>query len=172
MFNICTMRSIKRSLVELVAPRLRFAAVSAAITIAAMPLCDRALSQTASQILREAKQAERTGAHRKAFDLYSTLLGGDSLSNAERRELLKRRAYLNERFNQVENALEDWSNAIEIEPVDPTLFASRGFLFLRMRLYDEPDRILQEGTRSTQSHQSMRMGWVAWIPIAETTTRR
>jgi tetratricopeptide (TPR) repeat protein len=100
-------------------------------------VCGGALGETGSKIQAEAKKADRAGAHDRAIELYSTALSDASTSDAGRRDILKARAYLNERVKQIDRALEDWTSAIAIEPVAPRLYASRGFFYLRQRRYDD-----------------------------------
>lgn len=102
----------------------------------AVLICSGALGETGSQVRADAERAERAGAHGRAIELYSTAIGSASTSNAERRDMLKQRAYLNERIGETDHALEDWSSAIDIEPVDAALYGSRGFFYLRLHRYD------------------------------------
>ncbi|MBR1213673.1 tetratricopeptide repeat protein [Bradyrhizobium sp. JYMT SZCCT0180] len=117
-----------------------------AATAAMMLICSGSPGESGSKVRAEAERAERVGAHDRAIELYSTAFGDASISNAERRDILKRRARLNERINQIDRALGDWSGAISIEPVDPVLYASRGFLFLRLRRYDDALADFAKGT--------------------------
>ncbi len=106
--------------------------------IAAMAFtCSGAPADADSRIHTEVKHAERAGAFDRAIELLSTAISDDSISNAERRNILNQRAYLYERIGQTDRAVVDWSSAIAIEPVDPALYASRGFLYLRQHRYDD-----------------------------------
>ncbi|MGY3031588.1 tetratricopeptide (TPR) repeat protein [Bradyrhizobium sp. USDA 4354] len=113
----------------------KFVAIWAAIAAMAFT-CSGAPADTDSRIHTEVKQAERAGAFDRAIELLSTAISNGSISNAERRNILKQRAYLYERIGQTDRAVVDWSSAIAIEPVDPALYASRGFFYLRLHRYD------------------------------------
>jgi hypothetical protein len=67
--------------------------------------------------------------------------------------MLKRRAWVNERINQIDRAAEDWSSAVNMEPVDPDLYGSRGFFYLRQHRYDDALARTWDGRSSR-----MRMG--------------
>jgi len=111
-------------------------AICAAI-VTGSSLYSGALAQNVSHIVLDAEQAEKAGAHDRAIDLYSTALASDSISNTERRKILKQRARANERINQIDRAAEDWSSAVNTQPVDPAMYGSRGFFYLRLHRYDD-----------------------------------
>jgi tetratricopeptide (TPR) repeat protein len=105
--------------------------------MASLSLCGTAVAQSSVQLLTEAENAEKSGSHSRAVELYSAALSDKSISDGERRAILKSRAFANERINQANGALEDWTAAISIEPVDASLYGSRGFFYLRLGRHDE-----------------------------------
>jgi tetratricopeptide (TPR) repeat protein len=118
--------------------RKRFLRIAVCLAvIIALPSISSVFADTSSGILVEAERAEKAGAYSRAIDLYSTALADTSISNAERRDILKRRAFANEHANRIDRATDDWNAAIGIEPIDPAFYGSRGFFHLRHRNYDK-----------------------------------
>jgi tetratricopeptide (TPR) repeat protein len=112
----------------------------------ALPPCRNALAEAVSQVVTEAEQAERARNYSRAIDLYSVALNDSSLSNEKRRLLLKKRAFVNEWANRADQAVADWSAALAIEPIDPAIYGSRGFFYLRTGRYDDALADFSKGT--------------------------
>jgi tetratricopeptide (TPR) repeat protein len=88
-------------------------------------------------LVREAEAAEAAGDHPRAIELYSSALADASISNDDRRSMLRGRAYVLEWARRYPDAEADWSAALAIEPVDPVLYYRRGLFYQRRERHDE-----------------------------------
>jgi tetratricopeptide (TPR) repeat protein len=84
----------------------------------------------------EAQKAEADRHFGKALDIYGqAMVPGASVQNL--RLLLKKRALVFEQIHQPVKAEADFTAALGVEPVDPTLYADRGYFYLRQNRYDK-----------------------------------
>jgi tetratricopeptide (TPR) repeat protein len=89
------------------------------------------------RVIRENKNRDRSAEHNQEIERYSTALRQDSLSQIERRELLRRRALVFESAKRFADAEADWNAALAIEPIEPALYFKRGFFYERLKRYDD-----------------------------------
>jgi tetratricopeptide (TPR) repeat protein len=89
------------------------------------------------RVLRESRSADRTLEHNQAIETYSAALRADGLSNLDRRELLRRRAFVLESAKKYAEAEADWNAALAIEPIDPAFYVKRGFFYERHKRHDD-----------------------------------
>jgi tetratricopeptide (TPR) repeat protein len=92
-------------------------------------------SETLSQQVRDAQSAEAKWQFGKAIDIYGLALGA-APSDQSLRQLLKRRALAFEKISLLPKAEVDFTSALAVVPVDPMLYADRGYFYLRHKRYD------------------------------------
>ena len=88
-------------------------------------------------LYQEARDAERARDYQRAVDLYTQALADGERPAKVRQELLRRRASTYEDLRQYERTEADLTAALQIEPVDPDLYATRGFFLTRRNRTDE-----------------------------------
>ena len=143
-----------------------------AAIVTGLSLYSGALAETVSQIVSDAEKAEKAGAYNRAIDLYSNALASDSISNTERRKILKQRAWVNERINQIDRPPKTGRAPSIFNRSIPICMVLEAFsicviIGMTMRL-----QILQEARRLTQNRRPLHTARAVCIPSAEGLTRR
>lgn len=94
------------------------------------PVQAQSLSEKLNQRIGEAHKAESGRNFERALSMY-----GDALSmppvGDDRRSVLKMRAKLFEQLEEYTRAEDDLTKALEVEPLDPSLYVDRGFFYMR-----------------------------------------
>ncbi|MCA1498921.1 MULTISPECIES: tetratricopeptide repeat protein [unclassified Bradyrhizobium] len=86
---------------------------------------------------KRASQAERSHDYQRAVDLYTQGLEESSYRADARRALLRQRAFAYENLKQYDRAEADYNASLQIEPLDPSFYAKRGFYLIRRGRYDD-----------------------------------
>jgi tetratricopeptide (TPR) repeat protein len=116
------------------------------------------LSEKLTEILKEAQRAEAQRLYERAIELYQQVLGTGMADAGQRRELLKLRAVAYERTNELLKAETDFTAAINVEPVDPTAFADRGYFYLRRGRYPDALDDFVAGSRLAPKNAAFQYG--------------
>jgi tetratricopeptide (TPR) repeat protein len=107
------------------------------------------LSEMLSQQILEAQKAEAERHFGKAIDIYGRAMGqGIAVVEEHLRLLLKKRALDFERTNQLAKAEADLTAALNVKPIDPTLYADRGYFYLRQNQYERALADFASGSRA------------------------
>ncbi|MDF0517732.1 tetratricopeptide repeat protein [Bradyrhizobium yuanmingense] len=86
---------------------------------------------------KRARQAKRSHDYQRAVDLYTQGLEESSYGADARRALLRQRAFAYEDLKQYDRAEADYNASLQIEPLDPSFYAKRGFYLIRRGRYDD-----------------------------------
>jgi tetratricopeptide (TPR) repeat protein len=124
-------------------------AIAGALTalLPGMACAQASLSERISQLLKDAQKAETLRLYDRAIELYQNALKDDTIDGDKRRELLRLRAQLYERIEEVGKAEADLTAALKSEPVDPKLYGERGYFYLRQGRYPDALADFVSGTR-------------------------
>jgi tetratricopeptide (TPR) repeat protein len=107
----------------------------------------RATTDQLSEQILAAQKAEAARHFGKAIDLYNEAMGKGPRSVDNLRMLLKKRAAVFEMVRQTAKAEADFTAALNVEPVDPTLYADRGYFYLREQRFDSALADFATGSR-------------------------
>jgi len=118
-------------------PARVLAGAAFAILATAAPAFAGSLSDMLNQRISEAQQAESNNLFEIALRDYAQALQLSVDSPGARRMLLKKRAALYEQLNMLPLAEADLTALAKVEPLDPTVFADRGYFYLRHGRYSE-----------------------------------
>jgi tetratricopeptide (TPR) repeat protein len=89
-----------------------------------------------TQQIIEAQKAEADRHFDRALDIYGQAMAPGA-NDQNLRLLLKKRALVFEQIHQPVKAEADFTAALGVEPIDPTLYADRGYFYLRQNRYDK-----------------------------------
>jgi tetratricopeptide (TPR) repeat protein len=121
----------------LAARRLRGGLLLGATVVACVcGLPARATTDRLSEQILAAQKAEADRHFGKAIDLYNEAMGQATRSVENLRVLLKKRAAVFEMVRQNAKAEADFTAALNVQPVDPALYADRGYFYLRQQRFD------------------------------------
>jgi tetratricopeptide (TPR) repeat protein len=93
------------------------------------------LSDQLSEKIAMARAAEKNRDFDTALDVYRTAMTVSGGSPRAIRELLKNRSALFEAINLYENAEADLTSTFSVTPDDPTVYADRGYFYMRRGRY-------------------------------------
>jgi tetratricopeptide (TPR) repeat protein len=120
--------------------------LGATIAVCAYGTPARATTDQLSEQILAAQKAEADRHFGKAIDLYNEAMGRRR-SVEDLRVLLKKRAAVFEMVRQTTKAEADFTAALKVEPVDPTLYADRGYFYLRQQRFDSALADFATGSR-------------------------
>ena len=90
-----------------------------------------------AEVVKKGEAASLARDYIREIEIYSAALQAGGLSDLDRRDLLRLRAFAHEWAKKFTEAEADWKAALAIEPVEPALYYKRGFFFERRARYDE-----------------------------------
>lgn len=108
---------------------LASSATAAGVAFAAVP-------DKLSQQILDAQKAQAERHFGKALDIYGRAITPGA-NDQDLRLLLKKRALVFEQIRQTTKAEADFTAALGVEPIDPALYADRGYFYLRQSRYDK-----------------------------------
>ena len=110
--------------------------LSATLLVAAVSPANAEADRLA-YLVAEAKQAESVRDHVRAVLFYTQILKELTPPDDVRRDILKRRATAYEYVRDYTRAEQDWAAALEVTPVEATVYAARGFFLLRRQRHGD-----------------------------------
>ncbi len=111
--------------------------LSTTLLVAAVSTPAHAQADRLAYLSGEAKQAESVRDHVRAVLFYTQILKELEPPADVRRDVLTRRATAYEYVRDYAHAEQDWAAALEVTPVAATVYAARGFFFLRRQRHGE-----------------------------------
>jgi tetratricopeptide (TPR) repeat protein len=88
-------------------------------------------------LTKRARKASHDRDYQRAVDLYTQGIDDSSTDAKTRRDFIRQRAFAYEDLHQYDRAEADYSAMLAIEPLDPDVYAKRGFYFIRRGRHDE-----------------------------------
>lgn len=100
---------------------------------------------------KRASQAKHERDYQRAVDLYTQGIEEGAFDAKARRDLIRQRAFAYEDLHQYDRADADYNAMLAIEPLDPDVYAKRGFYLIRRERYDEALADFRKGGELVQS---------------------
>ena len=116
---------------------IRLVVVGVVMGAAGAAHAQASLSDYLNAKIAEAKRAEVGKQFEVALDAYRQALDKSVPEPEMTRTVLKQRAALYEQIHMTEMAEADLTSALAVEPLDPKLYADRGYFYLRRARYSD-----------------------------------
>lgn len=143
---------LARGLIPLVA------ALALAPLVAAASPAHATLSEMLTKMLEEAQSAESQRQYSRAIELYERAYGDQWPQADKQRGLLRMRADEYERYAQFGKAEADLTAALAVQPVDPKLYADRGYFYMRRQRWGDALYDFVTGTRLDPANATFPFG--------------
>ena len=128
----------------LVARRLRFGLVMGVVAGCVTTGCV-ARAAVPDELTKQILEAQQPSSERGNAAKGESRTPGANDQNL--RELLKKRAIGFEKIHQTEQAEADFTAALDVQPIDPTLYADRGYFYLRQKRFAQALADFTTGSR-------------------------